>query len=389
VADEPCPSDSVSGAFVVCRSSAGECDATDNCDGTTVNCPADAKQPNNTPCTTDSNVCTLDVCNGVLNTCTHPAGNSGAVCRGSAGVCDLVETCDGSNPSCPADAKASSSTPCRAAAGFCDLPENCDGTTDNCPANAFKPASAVCRSSVGVCDVAENCTGSSANCPGDGFASTSTVCRSAAGVCDLAESCTGSGPACPADTFKPATTVCRSAVDACDVAEQCTGSSAACPADAVQPDTDNDGFCDGIDDCPNTPDPSQLDSDNDGDGDATSARTRSRPSPIAARSSGKLLTPPRRRHRKIKGVVSPSRRRRRPGGRTACASSCRTQNNAIDVTIRAAHDTVTKSAGRSTRSRRRLPIQECGHGRAAHQRDQEAQVRLEERHRHHEVQRRR
>jgi hypothetical protein len=306
-ADQGCPTDSVQGAFVVCRSAAGECDAAENCDGVGVNCPTDSKQPANAPCTSDSNVCTLDICDGSGNVCTHPAGNAGALCRGLAGVCDLAETCDGTNPACPADAKVASGTQCRASGGSCDVAENCDGTTDNCPANAFLPSSTVCRSSVGVCDVAENCTGSSANCPGNGFAPSSTVCRSAAGVCDVAENCTGSGVTCPADAFKPATTICRSAVDACDIAEQCTGSTAACPADAVQPDTDNDGFCDPTDNCPVTPNPGQEDADNDGTGDACDICTNTLPS-YADRGKviiAKLGTPPGDDTAKIKGRCIP------------------------------------------------------------------------------------
>jgi len=222
-------------------------------------------------------------------------------------VCDLAENCDGTNTNCPADAKAPTSTPCRASSGVCDVVENCDGTNDACPADTFQPSSTVCRSSAGVCDVAEHCTGSSANCPGDSFAPSTSVCRSAAGVCDVAETCTGSGPACPTDVFKPSTTVCRSAVGACDIAEQCTGSGAACPADAVSPDSDGDGVCDAIDDCPTLPDLAQLDSDNDGAGDACDICTNTLPS-FADRGKviiGKLNTPGGDDTAKIKGRCIP------------------------------------------------------------------------------------
>jgi hypothetical protein len=307
VAGQGCPADSVAGAFVVCRSAVGECDAPDTCDGSNVTCTADGKQPANTGCTADPNPCTRDVCDGVGDACTHPAGNAGTLCRPAAGVCDLAETCDGSNTTCPTDAKAPTSTPCRASAGFCDMAENCDGLNDACPTDIFQPSSTVCRSSAGVCDVAENCTGSSANCPGNSFAPSSSVCRSAAGVCDLAENCTGSGAACPTDVFKPSSTVCRSAVGACDIAEQCTGSGAACPADAVSPDTDSDTVCDAIDDCPTIADPAQTDSDNDGDGDACDICTNTLPS-FADRAKvtvGRLNTPPGDDTAKIKGRCLP------------------------------------------------------------------------------------
>jgi hypothetical protein len=197
--------------------------------------------------------------------------------------------------------------------------------------------------------VAESCTGSSANCPGDGFASSSTVCRSAAGVCDLAESCTGSGAACPADAFKPSTTVCRAAVDACDIAEQCTGSGAACPADAVEPDTDNDTFCDAIDNCPVTPNPGQEDADGDDQGDACDLCTNTLPS-FADRSKvilAKLSTPPGDDTAKIKGRCIPFQETPTidpvANGMRLVMQDAQ-QNTPLDATIPGgAYDSVTKS----------------------------------------------
>src|SRR5439155_26841938 len=60
------------------------------------------------------------------------------VCRAAAGVCDVQETCTGSSPTCPADAK--STAVCRASAGICDVAESCDGVGDNCPADGFVTA---------------------------------------------------------------------------------------------------------------------------------------------------------------------------------------------------------------------------------------------------------
>jgi hypothetical protein len=191
----------VSGAFVVCRPSAGQCDLAENCDGVGVNCPADAK--------------------------------SVALCRTATGVCDVAEFCDGVNDDCPGDSVAGAFVVCRTAAGVCDNAENCDGVSKNCPADAFKPSSTVCRSSAGICDVAENCTGTGANCPADAFQSAATVCRSAAGACDAPDNCPGNGVSCTADAKQPSGTVCRSASGACDLQEVCDGSSNTCPSDSV------------------------------------------------------------------------------------------------------------------------------------------------------------
>src|SRR5206468_2027986 len=122
------------------------------------------------------------------------------------------------------------------------------------------------RRSAGVCDLAESCTGTSAACPRD--AKSTAECRPAAGPCDAAEQCDGSSDTCPPDAYQPATAECRPSTGVCDPAELCTGSSPTCSADVMAQDTDGDGVCDLIDDCPTNPDPAQLDSDGDGIGDA-------------------------------------------------------------------------------------------------------------------------
>ena len=155
---------------------------------------------------------------------------------------------------------------CRPSAGPCDVAESCDGVNDACPADAFQPATVECRASAGVCDPAESCTGTSAACPPD--QKSTAVCRPAADTCDVAELCDGASNTCPPDAYQPATAECRPSTGPCDPAERCTGSSPACPADVMAQDTDGDGVCDLIDDCPNNPDPAQLDSDGDGIGDA-------------------------------------------------------------------------------------------------------------------------
>src|SRR5207249_3452910 len=76
-----CPADAIQPAGAVCRAAAGVCDVAETRDGVTTACPADALKASGTTCTDDGNVCTTDACNGTSTTCTHPAGNAGAVCR--------------------------------------------------------------------------------------------------------------------------------------------------------------------------------------------------------------------------------------------------------------------------------------------------------------------
>lgn len=115
--------------------------------------------------------------------------------------------------------------------------------------------------------MAETCDGSFGVCPPDILEAAGTECRAGAGACDPAETCTGSDTACPVDVLLPAGTVCRAAsADPCDTAESCSGSDGACPDDAGLPDSDEDGACDAIDNCPDDPNPDQEGDDSDSQG---------------------------------------------------------------------------------------------------------------------------
>jgi len=60
----------------------------------------------------------------------------GTVCRPNAGVCDVIESCDGSVLSCPGDRIASVGTVCRPSTEPNDPPEYCDGVSPTfCPAD--------------------------------------------------------------------------------------------------------------------------------------------------------------------------------------------------------------------------------------------------------------
>jgi hypothetical protein len=75
-------------ANTVCRPIAGECDvAAEVCEGTGLNCPANQVKPANTPCTSDGNRCTLDICDGSSSTCTHPPVSDGTVCGTEQSCC--------------------------------------------------------------------------------------------------------------------------------------------------------------------------------------------------------------------------------------------------------------------------------------------------------------
>lgn len=93
---------------------------------------------------------------------------AGTVCRPAAGPCDLAEACNGTSLNCPANAFAPSSTICRPAAGDCDAVEFCTGSSAACPADGFQPASVACRPATcegGVATRAATCSGAGSACP--------------------------------------------------------------------------------------------------------------------------------------------------------------------------------------------------------------------------------
>ncbi len=81
-------------------------------------------EANGSPCPADGEVCSDDVCDAT-GTCTHPAGNAGAICRPDVGECDVAEQCDGSTPTCPADGSEPNGTACTDDGLYCSGEETC------------------------------------------------------------------------------------------------------------------------------------------------------------------------------------------------------------------------------------------------------------------------
>jgi len=176
----------------------------------------------------------VDGCNEGTDRCT-PAGTS-TLCRDTTGPCDPAENCDGSSMDCPADRLASPGDECRASRGDCDVAEVCDGSTVTCPADGARPGTFECRLSRGDCDPAETCGTSTTVCPADLTRPGSFECRPSRGACDPAETCGASTTTCPADVTGPSSFVCRTSTGACDPAETCGSSTSGCPADVLVAD---------------------------------------------------------------------------------------------------------------------------------------------------------
>ncbi len=170
------------------------------------------------------------------------ASHSYAVC--GDGVVEAGEDCDAGQSQhgscCTATCNiAAAGTVCREQAGLCDVVEICDGLSSGCPTNRFRPAE-ICRPAVGDCDVAEYCTGVGPACPADRFHTTNVVCRAATGPCDSAEQCSGLAPDCPPDPGEIDTDL----DGICDPLDGCP-----LVTDPEQTDADSDGLGDACDPC--------------------------------------------------------------------------------------------------------------------------------------------
>jgi hypothetical protein len=176
------------------------------------------------------------------------ASRRARLCRAVAGICDVAETCNG-GVACPNDGFVGAGTVCRASFGVCDVAETCTGGMAACPGDARRGAGTLCRASAGICDPQETCDGSSVACPNDARTPAGTLCRAVAGICDVQETCNGSAVGCPNDGFVGAGTVCRASANQpyCDPVEYCTGGMAACPGNTIirSPGTE---VCNAIDD---------------------------------------------------------------------------------------------------------------------------------------------
>ena len=208
----------------------------------------------------DGFCCNVAGCAGDCNSCGVPGLQGqcapqqvGTTCRAAVGGCDVAETCDGIQTTCPADVIAMSGATCRPSVGACDPAELCDGVSTACPANVIEPSGTVCRPVGGLCDVVETCDGTNGQSPFDAFLAPGTLCRMDAGECDLTETCSGLAATCPADAVVGAGTPCGGGVaepvcnpDTCDGAGSCTDAPLA-PGGTT---CTNDGaFCTGPEVC--------------------------------------------------------------------------------------------------------------------------------------------
>jgi hypothetical protein len=195
-----CPADDGVCCDVACEGLCESCVAADTGQAADGTCDAviAATDPKG-ECTLDPLTCQGDFCGGVGGQCEPAAATE--ICRTPMGLCDAQEMCDGVSVGCPADLKEPNTTVCAPVTGLCDVAESCDGMNDACPTDMVAPLNTTCRPAADLCDAIELCDGVNPACPTDLPLPMNIICRPALGSCDLSEVCDGAGFACPMDGF--------------------------------------------------------------------------------------------------------------------------------------------------------------------------------------------
>lgn len=123
-----CPTDTKVAAGTVCRDASGVCDAAEACTGTANDCPADAVKSAGTECRGAAGACDVaESCDGAVKDCPADVlVAAGTTCRDGNGECDPGEACTGANAECPADTVVAEGTPCTEDSDLCTI-DACDG----------------------------------------------------------------------------------------------------------------------------------------------------------------------------------------------------------------------------------------------------------------------
>lgn len=83
--------------------------------------------------------------------------NIGTVCRPARSICDAAEECDGESVECPPDTFANNTTPCDDR-NECTVGDHCDGTANRCVAGEYKCDCNRAQDPMAACDDKKACT---------------------------------------------------------------------------------------------------------------------------------------------------------------------------------------------------------------------------------------
>jgi len=224
---------------VVCPAPTGPCDGGSTCEPSTGGCVPLPDPILGTSCERDGNLCTTDECNG-----SGACVTVGNVTCGGGATCEAGEQCDPATGQCVMLNDPPTGTPCEEDGDLCTI-EQCDGNGAcgvvdyvDCSALADQCNDAACDSATGNCVITPRAQGTT--CERDGDLCTNDVCDGTGG-------CVYDGDV-----------VCPGPTGACDGGQVCASQSGACvdlpdPSAGTTCDADNDlctnDICDGSGSC--------------------------------------------------------------------------------------------------------------------------------------------
>ncbi len=199
-----CPPNPLVEAGTLCRPARNQCDLPEYCTGSDPQCPSDQVEPDGTPCDRDQDLCTLDTCQN--GTCT--AGGP-KTCPANTNPC-RVNVCVPATGNC-VEQNLPNDTPCETDDDLCTVQACRSGTCTvvsrtQCAAPSNPCKIAVCEPATGLC--VEQNVPNATPCATDNDLCTTQECRN--GNCAVVSNrtCPASTNPCKVNVCDPATGNC-------------------------------------------------------------------------------------------------------------------------------------------------------------------------------------
>lgn len=227
---------------VSCAAAVPPCEGGQVCVPATGLCQNQPDAPLSTPCQADGTQCTIDHCNGSGVCVTY----DNVVCPGSTGACDAGTTCNAGTGACDALPDPAAGTTCEADGNLCTT-DRCNGT-----GSCVHVGDVSCPGPTNSCDGGQVCSPGTGTCVNVPDAPVNTACQADATQCTL-DHCDGAGNCVTFDNV-----VCPGSTGTCDAGTACnaaTGSCDALPDPAAGTSCERDGNlcthdqCDGSGSC--------------------------------------------------------------------------------------------------------------------------------------------
>ncbi len=197
---------------VTCAPAVPPCEGGQVCVPATGLCQNQPDAPTSTVCQADSSQCTIDHCNGTGGCVT----TSNVVCPGSTGPCDAGTACTPATGACDPLPDPAAGTSCNTDLNLCTI-DKCNGT-GQCVLNS----TVTCASAVPPCEGGQVCVPATGLCQDQPDAPTSTVCQADSSQCTI-DHCNGTG-----GCVTTSNVVCPGSTGPCDAGTACTPATGAC-----------------------------------------------------------------------------------------------------------------------------------------------------------------